>query len=68
MKKRIIFTPDQGFFYSKFWLTGRLIALAVVGVASERYRGALYLFFVLAVYWALKLLIGLLRGKYTGIR
>lgn len=67
-KKVVNYTREDAWFKQKAWVTPKLVLLGFIAVVGLEYPLALLVFFGLGVYWAIKLLIGLLKGKYTGIR
>lgn len=67
-KKVVNYTREDAWFKQKVWITPKLLFLAVLGVAGQTELLALVAFFVLGIYWTVKLIAGLLSGKYTGIR
>lgn len=68
-KNRVVYTRGEARFYQKAWLFPKILALTFIGVGIQ--KGHVWLiapFFILASVWTVKLIWGLLRGKYTGIR
>jgi hypothetical protein len=67
-RKRVVYKPKVWNYNQKYWATGRILLLVLVGVASQQYPWMVLAFFGLGAYWTVQLVVGLCRGKYTGVR